>query len=126
MLDIEREKSSTTTDSNLGRISTLGPGYQLHKVCAQSPGDNLVERFRSFCGGYRPFLGGLGRYLADNWQEMLDHDRYNNDQHIHARLHPWGVQRMAHKDGGLSPRSGTEFQSMGYRHQWQEPGWPRV
>ncbi len=60
-----------------------------------------MERFKSLRGGHRPLLGGQGRYLADNWRKMLNHDRYKNDKHTHARLYPWGIQRMAHKDGGV-------------------------
>ena len=64
--------------------------------------------------------GIAGRYLANNWQKVLDHDRYSSDQHIHARLHPWGIQRMAHEDGRSSSRGSIELQGMGYLHQWQE------
>ncbi len=99
-------------------------GFTMHR--AQNPWGNPVGRFRSFRGRYRPLLGGQGRYLANNWQKTLDHDRHSNDQHIHARLYPLGIQRMAHEDGRSSPRGSIELQSMGYRHQWQELGWPQV
>ena len=93
---------------------------------AQSQGGNPMVRLGSLRSGYRPFSGSKGGHSANNWQKMLDHDRYSNDKHIHARLYPWGIQRTAHEDGNLPSQGGIELQSLGYRHQWQELGWPRI
>ena len=70
---------------------------------ARSLGKDLVARSRSLGEGYRPPLGSRGGYLADNWLKMTNHDRHSNNQHVHVRLYPRGIQRMAHEDGGLAP-----------------------
>ncbi len=89
--------------------------FTMHR--AQSPGDDPMARHRPPREGYRPLLGNQDRYSANNWQKMPIHNRYSDSQHIHARLYPWGIQRMAHKHGGLTLWDSIQLQSEGYRQQ---------
>ncbi len=91
---------------------------------AQGPGNDPVVRFRPLLAGYRPFSDGQGRYLTNNRQKMFNHDRCSNNQRIYARLYPWGIHHMAHEDGRSAPWGSIPLRGEGYRHQWQELGWP--
>ncbi len=82
---------------------------------AQSPENDPVVRFRLLHAGYGPLLDGQGRYLTNNRQKMFNQDRCSNNQHIHTRFYPRGIQRMAHEDGRLASWSTFELQNMGYR-----------
>ena len=90
-----------------------GTSFSTHR--ARGPGKDPVVRFRPSHERYRPFLGGQARYLANNRSKMPNHRyryRYSNNRHIHARLYPRGIQRMAHKDGGLASWGTIQLQGV--------------
>ena len=47
-LDVEREKSLTTAGRGLGRIPTLGPGYQLRGTLRKKSGEGPSGPLQAF------------------------------------------------------------------------------